>query len=68
MPGNNLRSFRTNLNKTMKWGDGGIIGGKTTYHQMKLNDKFVIHKENGLNKHKSNIRVDKPYDYHIKPR
>jgi hypothetical protein len=52
--------------KSSTWGQGGITGGGTKYDQMKKNINFTIHPESGLNRHKANIKTDKPFDGHIK--
>lgn len=51
--------------QSLKWGQGGIIGGGTKFDQIKVSKDFTICPENGLNRHKSNIKTDKPYDSHI---
>lgn len=48
-----------------KWGQGGVAGGGTKYDKLNVNNQFKIMPEAGLNKHKANIKVDKPYDAHI---
>lgn len=58
--------MKTSKNNSSEWGKGGIVGGKTKYDQINIPNKFTIHPENGLNRHKSNVQTDKPYDDHIK--
>jgi len=48
-----------------KWGEGGITGGGTKYDQIKIPNNFTVHQEGGLNRHKSNVKTDKPYNSHI---
>jgi len=48
-----------------KWGQGGIIGGGTKYDQMSVPNKFTVLPEAGLNRHKTNVKTDKPFDAHI---
>ena len=57
--------MNTSPKKSAQWGDGGIVGGKTKYDQMSVPNKFTVHPEGGLNRHKANVKTDKPYDGHI---
>ena len=58
--------FGLNKNSSTKYGAGGITGGGNKYDQIKIkNDKFIVTKEAGLNRHKANVKTDKPFDAHI---
>jgi hypothetical protein len=51
--------------KSATWGQGGIVGGGTKHNEIKLNDKFTVLPNAGLNQKKANVKTDKPYDGHI---
>jgi hypothetical protein len=53
--------LKTQRMSSTKWGGGSLIpGGGIEFHQVNLNNDFKV-----VDKPKTNIKVDKPYDYHI---
>lgn len=51
--------------KSTKWGEGGITGGNTKYDQIKIPGNFTVLPEGGLNRHKANVKTDKPFNSHV---
>ena len=58
-------AFDKSNKKSTQWGQGGITGGGNQYDQINIPGNFTVHPESGLNKHKPNVKTDKPYDSHI---